>query len=139
MPTFPLHPSFDSASLVSLKFGNFDSSSPALVPSFVNLFNAISGPNLRYLELDAIVGFAWDAFVQSLQAAVLPKYPGLETLTLRSLDLRNVDADFASAFPTITCLILVAVDPEPLHALLRNDYSVWPDLTVSIDQAEDSI
>ncbi|KAF8060677.1 hypothetical protein FPV67DRAFT_302090 [Lyophyllum atratum] len=139
IPSYPLHPSFHPASLISLKFGGFRASSLASIPSLVHVFNTISSPNLRHLELDAIVGSAWDAFIQSLQATVIPKYPGLDTLTLRSLELRNMDSNFASAFPALKRLILVTVDPRPLHALLRNDRSIWPTLTVSIDSSGSSI
>ncbi|GLB42663.1 hypothetical protein LshimejAT787_1201120 [Lyophyllum shimeji] len=139
-PAFPLHPSFDPASLVDLKLGGFHGSSRASIPALIVLFNAVSGPNLQRLELDAVVGFAWSAFVQSLHAAALPKYPGLTTLTLRSLELRDMDADFAAAFPAITRLVLGAVDPGPLHALRRNNRSVWPrlELVVSIDPTGNS-
>ncbi|RDB27334.1 hypothetical protein Hypma_004422 [Hypsizygus marmoreus] len=137
-PTFPLHPSFHSSSLVCLKLSAFSSTSPTLHAAFIQFFNASSSPNLKHLELDSMLGSAWDAFIQSLTSTHIPKYPALESLTLRSLQLRDADVDleFAHAFPAITHLHLFEVDPEPVFVLLQTNHMVWPALTLTVDGTE---
>lgn len=137
LPAFPAHPTFYPSSLVSLALSGFSPSSPALDAQFTQFFNMISGENLRHLELDRILGSAWDAFLNSLQSTATPKYAGLQTLSIKSLQLRNFDFYFARAFPAITALSLVKVDPGPLLDYLRQkEPSVWRDVTISVDGSE---
>jgi hypothetical protein len=133
-PSIPFHPSFRMSTLVSLKLGGFCGVLPTLVASFVQLFNTLSSTTLCHLELDNLLDSAWDAFLLSLQSTTIPKYPGLKTLTMRSLQLRVVDANFAAAFPAITHLNLFEVDPSPILLLMRDNVSVWQGLTLSTDQ-----
>lgn len=130
-PSVPPHPTFRMSTLISLKLGGFSGTLPALVAPFVGLFNTLSSPFLRHLELDNLLDSAWDAFLQSLQSTVIPKYPGLQTLTMRSLQLRAINARFAAAFPAITHLNLFEVDPSPIITLTNT--VVWPQLTLLAD------
>lgn len=132
-PSVPLHPTFRMSTLVSLKLGGFSGSFPTLIAPFVQLFNTLSSPSLRHLEIDNLLGSAWDAFLQSLQSTITPKYPGLKTLTMRSLQLCDIDANFATAFPALTHLNLFEVDPSPIILLKHAHSQVWHGLTLSAD------
>lgn len=132
-PLIPLHPTFHMSTLVSLKLGGFCGAFPTLIAPFVQLFNTLSSPSLHHLEIDNILDSAWDAFLQSLQSTIIPKYPGLKTLTMRSLRLRGIDANFAAAFPAITHLSLFEIDPSPISLLKSTNTLVWPGLILTSD------
>ncbi|KAG6906597.1 hypothetical protein DXG01_013000 [Tephrocybe rancida] len=132
---FPTFPSLDPTSIVSLKLGGFRGSSPASIPEFVELFKRMASRNLRELELDAVKGFAWDAFILALQTRS-PIYHHLESLCFRSLTLGILDMNFAHAFPMLSRISLFKVDPQPLHDLLRVNPNLWSTLLISIDTDE---
>ena len=129
----PFHPSFSASSLTSLKLANFPPTTPALRDSILHLFETLSTPILKNLEVEELDGFAWTAFVQSIHTSDSPKYPGLRSLTLSSLQLHDVDVHFIQAFPSITHLRLISVRSEPLRKVLRKCSLVWPGPSISVD------
>ncbi|KAG6840301.1 hypothetical protein C0991_007662 [Blastosporella zonata] len=132
---FPLRPSIDPSSIVSLTLGGFHGFSPASIPVIVHLFHKLSGPNLRDLELDGILTFAWQAFILFLHTtADIPKYPHVKTLVLRSLTLGALDMYFGRAFPEISRLELIKLNSQPIRTLMRNNPLLWPDLFISVDE-----
>jgi hypothetical protein len=136
-PLLPLHLSFHVSSLVSLKLAGLSDVSQTLIAPFTHLFNLFSSATLRHLELQGIVGVSWDGFVDSLTSTHIPKYPGLQSLTLKSLKLRRIDATFPHAFPAITHLHLIDIDSDPnVIAFLQRNFSASTNITIAVDGSE---
>ncbi|GLB36881.1 hypothetical protein LshimejAT787_0311680 [Lyophyllum shimeji] len=97
-----------------------------------NLFHITYSPSLEILVLDRLDQPSFQRFVLR-QQSIYPKFQSVNSLSLIDVDLSIVDHHFMRAFPRVTQLNLIAVNPQPMLALLQNP-AYMPTLTlINID------
>ncbi|KAF8893432.1 hypothetical protein BD779DRAFT_1467784 [Infundibulicybe gibba] len=124
---------FDVSSLTTLKLAGFFGSTPAAGDEFHRLAIALSPRTLIHLELTEVLDSAWDGFIESISSET-PRYPNLQTLTFRSLDLQHMDINVPLAFPALRNLYLFDVDATNLLGILKSAAgTIWASTVITVD------